>query len=106
MDDRRQDTRRDDRNEDHWDLPADRIEERRDDRQDYYDDRREYYDDRYRYSRGMRYSATWWAANSCSQVVVVELDGYSYYECNNAWFGRTYYGGEVTYTVVDAPEEY
>jgi hypothetical protein len=54
----------------------------------------------------MRYSATWWAANSCSQVVVVELDGYSYYECNNAWFGRTYYGGEVTYTVIDAPREY
>ncbi len=80
MDDRRQDTRR--------------------------DDRRDYYDDRRRYSRGVRYSASWWTSNSCSQEVVVVLDGYRYYQCNDAWFGRTYYGGEVTYTVIDAPEGY
>jgi hypothetical protein len=38
--------------------------------------------------------------------VIVVQDGYSYYQCNGAWFGRTYYGGEVTYTVIDAPQGY
>ena len=95
----------DDRHEDRPNSPADRVEERRDDRRDYYDDRRDYYEDR-RYARGVRYSASWWTSNSCSEAVVVVLDGYSYYQCNDAWFGRTYYGGEVTYTVIDAPEGY
>ena len=54
----------------------------------------------------MRYSSVWWTSHSCRLTVVVVHDGYSYYQCNDAWFGRTYYGGEVTYTVIDAPEGY
>jgi len=96
------DDRRDDRYEDRRDVP-DRVEERRENRQDYYDDRR---DDRRRYARGARYSAVWWTSNSCRQTIVVVQDGYSYYQCNGEWFGRSYYGGEVTYTVIDAPPGY
>jgi len=115
-DGRRRDDRRDDRrdyNDDRRDDRRDYNDDRRDDRRDYYDDRRDdrrdYYDDRrddHRYARGARYSSSWWISNSCSRTVVVVLDGYSYYQCNDSWFGRTYYGGEVTYTVVDAPEGY
>lgn len=102
MDDGGRDDRRDDRYEDDRDVP-DRVEDRRDDRRDYYDDRR---DDRRRYARGARYSAVWWTSNSCRQTIVVVQDGYSYYQCDGEWFGRSYYGGEVTYTVIDAPEGY
>ncbi len=96
------DDRRDDRYEDRRDVP-DRVEERRENRRDYYDDRQ---DDRRRYARGARYSAVWWTSNSCRQTIVVVQDGYSYYQCDGEWFGRSYYGGEVTYTVIDAPEGY
>jgi hypothetical protein len=101
---REMDDRRDDRYEDRPIPPADRVEERRDDRRDYYDDRRDYYDDRRDFARGARYSAVWWTSNSCPQTATVMLDGYTYYQCDDAWFGRTYYGGEVTYTVIDAPQ--
>ena len=103
---REMDDRRDDRYEDRPIPPADRVEERRDDRRDYYDDRRDYYDDRRDFARGARYSTVWWTSNSCPQTATVMLDGYTYYQCDDAWFGRTYYGGEVTYTVIDAPEGY
>jgi hypothetical protein len=102
LDDRRGDQRRDDRYEDRPAVPE-RVEERRDDRRDYYDDRR---DDRRQFARGARYSAVWWTSNSCRQTVVVVQDGYSYYQCNGEWFGRSYYGGEVTYTVIDPPQGY
>ena len=95
--------RRDDRYEERRDPPPERVQERRDNRRDYYDDRR---DDRRDFARGARYSTVWWTSNSCSQTVVVVTDGYSYYQCNGTWFGRTYYGGEVTYTVIDAPPGY
>ena len=96
------DRRRGDSDEDRRDVP-DRVEERRGDRRDYYDDRR---DDRRRYARGARYSTVWWSSNSCRQTVIVVQDGYSYYQCNGEWFGRSYYGGEVVYTVIDAPAGY
>jgi hypothetical protein len=102
VDQRRSDDRRDDRNEDRPVAPE-RVEERRENRRDYYDDRR---DDRRQFARGVRYSSVWWTSNSCRQTIVVVQDGYSYYQCNGAWFGRTYYGGEVTYTVIDAPQGY
>jgi len=102
MDDRREDARRDRRDDDRPNSPEDRVEDRR----DYYDDRRDDYQDRRRFARGGRYSAVWWTSNSCSQTVVVVVDGYSYYQCNDTWFSRTYYGGEVTYTVTDAPPGY
>lgn len=72
--------------------------ERRENRRDYYDDRRDFV-------RGMRYSASWWG-RSCSRATIVVADGYTYYRCDNTWFGRTYYGGEVLYTVVDTPPGY
>jgi hypothetical protein len=104
IDDRRRDDRYDDRP--HENIDRDRVEERRDDHRDYYDDRRDYYDDRRDFARGARYSAVWWSSNSCVNAVVVKVDGYTYYQCNGAWFSRTYYGGEVTYTVTDAPAGY
>lgn len=88
---------RDDRDVDRRRGPVAR--ERRDDRRDYYDDRRDF-------ARGARYSAVWWSSNSCSDAVVVHVDGYTYYQCDNEWFGRSYYGGEVVYTVTDAPSGY
>ncbi len=102
MDDRREDARRDRRDDDRLNSREDRVEDRR----DYYDDRRDNYQDRRRVARGGRYSAVWWTSNSCSQTVVVVVDGYSYYQCNDTWFSRTYYGGEVTYTVTNAPPGY
>jgi|GEM_PF-1841310 len=100
--DSRLDDRRDEREVDRRDVP-DRVEERRENRRDYYDDRR---DDRRRYVRGTRYSAVWWTSNTCRQTIVVVQDGYSYYQCDGEWFGRSYYGGEVVYTVIDAPVGY
>ena len=102
LDDRRGDDRRDDRHEDRPVVPE-RVEERRDNRRDYYDDRR---DDRRQFARGARYSSVWWTSNSCRQTVFVVQDGYSYYQCNGEWFGRSFYGGEVTYPVIDAPQGY
>ena len=96
------DDRRDDRHEDRPVVPE-RVEERRENRRDYYDDRR---DDRRQFARGARYSSVWWTSNSCRQTIVVVQDGNSYYQCNGEWFGRSYYGGEVTYTVIEAPQGY
>jgi hypothetical protein len=96
------DDRRQDRYEDRP-VEPERVQERRETRRDYYDDRR---DDRRRFARGARYSSVWWTSNSCRQTVVVVQDGYSYYQCDGEWFGRSYYGGEVTYTVTDAPQGY
>jgi len=95
--------RRDDRYEERRDPPPERVQERRENRRDYYDDRR---DDRRDFARGTRYSTVWWTSNSCARTVFVVVDGYSYYQCDGTWFGRTYYGGEVTYTVIDAPQGY
>ena len=86
--------------------PADSRRERIEERRDYYDDRREDYADDRRLARGVRYSSVWWNSNSCSTTDVVVVDGYSYYRCEDNWFGRTYYGGEVTYTVIDPPPGY
>ena len=96
------------------DRPADRpvsperrpvARERRENRRDHYDDRRDYYDDRRHFARGRRYSASWWG-RSCSSATIIVADGYTYYRCDETWFGRTYYGGEVIYTVIDAPPGY
>ena len=97
---RNPDLDRDDRYEDRRDAPIPRpvARERREDRRDYYDDRRDF-------ARGATYTAVWWG-QSCSNATVVVVDDYSYYECNDAWFSRTYYGGEVIYTVTDAPSGY
>lgn len=101
------DARETDRGVDREDMDRQEIADRREDtRQDYYDDRRDYRDDRRALARGARYSAVWWSSNSCQSAVVVEVDGYTYYQCDGAWFSRTYYGGEVTYTVTDAPPGY
>ncbi len=95
--------------EDRRNERRDDYDDRRDDRRDYYDDRRDdrrdYYDDRRHYARGRRYSASWWT-RSCSRATIVIVDGYTYYRCDNFWFSRTYYGGDVIYTVTDTPPGY
>ena len=90
----------DDRYEDRREaqIPRPVARERREDRRDYYDDRRDF-------ARGATYTAVWWG-QSCSNATVVVVDRYTYYECDGAWFSRTYYGGEVIYTVTDAPPGY
>ena len=50
----------------------------------------------------MTYSAGWWT-RSCDDASVVTVDSYTYYECDGTWFSRTYYGGDVIYTVTDPP---
>ena len=99
-DDRPQAARPDDRPVDRPVSPERRpvARERRENRRDYYDDRRHF-------ARGMRYSASWWG-RSCSRATIIVSDGYTYYRCDDTWFGRTYYGGEVIYTVIDAPPGY
>jgi len=44
----------------------------------------------------------WWS-NSCSSATVIVAEGYTYYHCESYWFSRSYYSGEVVYTVVDTP---
>ena len=102
---RDRDRTREDRYDDRRDDRRDVYDDRRDDRRDYYDDRRDYYDDRRAFVRGARYSASWWRS-SCSQASVVVVDDYTYYGCDDEWFSRTYYGGEVVYTVTDPPRGY
>ena len=97
-DDRRGDDRQD-RRDDY--READREPPGR----EYREDRVDRYSDRRAFARGATYSSTWYRSQSCSDEVVV-VDGYSYYRCDDVWFGRTYYGGEVIYTVVDAPPGY
>lgn len=83
--------------------------DRQDDRRDRYEDRqdyrRNYYEDRRQFARGVRYSASWWG-RSCTTTTIVVSGSYTYYKCENAWFSRTYYSGELVYTVVDAPPGY
>lgn len=69
------------------------------------DERRDYYEDRRDFRRGAVYYSSWWST-SCTYAEVVETGGYTYYKCEGAWFSRTYYGGEVIYTVTDAPPGY
>ena len=98
-----------DRRNERRDDGRDYYDDRRDDRRDYYDDRRDdrrdYYEIRRHYVRGARYSASWWT-RSCSRATIVVADGYTYYRCDDYWFSRTYYGGDVIYTVTDAPPGY
>ncbi len=92
--------------DDRRDRPDEERSERRDDRrQDIREDRDEFYADRRVFVRGETYTAAWYDSQSCPDRVVV-VDGYSYYECNDSWFGRSYYGGEVIYTVTDPPPGY
>lgn len=82
-----------------------RLERRDDRRQDLREERHEFYADRRAFVRGATYTAAWYDSQSCPDRVVI-VDGYSYYECNDSWFGRSYYGGEVIYTVTDPPSGY
>jgi hypothetical protein len=84
----------------------DRVrDERRDRRDDYRDDRR----DRARRHRAWRHGTQLtyveWTDYDCSNEEVVD-GGASLFECDGVWFVRTYYGGEVVYTVTDPPSGY
>lgn len=113
--DRRQGARddRDDLREERRDF----IEERQEDRQDFvkdrYDDRRDFIDDmdeeRWRRYRRHRY---WWRGHRhyttvvyrsepCPDIIVV--NDHRYYHCDEMWYDRVYYEGDVNYMVVSAP---
>ena len=87
----------------------DRVrDERRDRRDDYLDDR----DDRRGRARrhrawrhGTQLTYVEWTDSDCSNEEVLD-GGASLFECDGVWFVRTYYGGDVVYTVTDAPSGY
>ena len=66
--------------------------------------RREVREER-RWRRGVRLGYVDWDEADCGEDYV-EVDGYRYYSCDGSWFSRTYYGGEVVYTVTDPPPGY
>jgi hypothetical protein len=69
------------------------------------DDRRDWYNDRYRYRVGVSISYSTFSSLSCT-TTSVNVDGVTYYRCDNDWYSRAYSGGNVTYVVVKAPAGY
>ena len=94
------------------DRLADRQDHRdkvREDRQDFADDvrddRRDWYNDRYRYRVGVSITYSTFSSLSCT-TSSVNVNGVTYYRCDNDWYSRAYSGGNVTYVVVKAPAGY
>ena len=105
----RSDNRSGDRSGDRGNLSNEQketVDDRRNDRRERVDDRRytndEYYEDRYDYAVGVAVSSSHFHSQTCT-VTTVAVQGTTYYQCSNTWYNRTYTGGSVTYTVVNAP---
>jgi hypothetical protein len=83
-----------------------KVDDRRNDRRERVDDRfytnDEYYEDRYDYAVGVALSSSRFHSQTCT-VTTVSVEGTTYYQCSSTWYNRTYSGGSVTYTVVNAP---
>lgn len=98
----------DDRN-DRLDDRQDHRDNVREDRQDFADDvrddRRDWYNDRYRYRVGVSITYATFSSLSCT-TSSVNVNGVTYYRCDNDWYSRAYSGGNVTYVVVKAPAGY
>ena len=94
---------------DRQDDIQDARKERREDWQDYgddvRDDRRDWYNDRYRYRVGVSITYSTFSSLSCT-TSSVNVNGVTYYRCDNDWYSRAYSGGNVTYIVVKAPAGY
>jgi hypothetical protein len=69
------------------------------------DDRRDWYNDRYRYRVGVSITYATFSSLSCT-TTSVNVNGVTYYRCDNDWYSRAYSGGNVTYVVVKAPAGY
>ena len=87
----------------------DNRKENREDWQDHADDvrddRRDWYNDRYRYRVGVSLTYATFRSLSCT-TSSVNVNGVTYYRCDNDWYSRAYSGGNVTYVVVKAPAGY
>jgi len=64
----------------------------------------EWYDDRRRWAIGTAVTASAFRSLSCASSTVV-VNGVTYYNCDNTWYNRAYRGGNVTYIVVNAPQQ-
>ncbi len=83
-------------------VAPDRVREERIDRRD---DRHDRARRRRAWRHGTQLSYVEWNDYDCGNHEVV-ADGDNLFECEGTWFIQTYYGGEVVYTVTDAPSEY
>jgi hypothetical protein len=92
-DDREPDRDRDDRRDDDYDRDRDPDRDR--DRHDVARRHRAWY-------RGDQISYIEYREYNCDEDAVV-VDGDKYYRCEGSWFVRTYYGGEMVYTVTESP---
>ena len=78
------------------------LENRQDNRNEYYDDRNEFYDDWGYYGVGTSITVVTFNSLSCT-TTSARVGGVTYYDCGGTWYNRTYSGGAVNYVVVDAP---
>ena len=96
---------RNDRLDDRQDHRDNVREDRQDFADDVRDDRRDWYNDRYRYRVGVSITYSTFSSLSCT-TSSVNVNGVTYYRCDNDWYSRAYSGGNVTYVVVKAPAGY
>ena len=96
---------RNDRLDDRQDHRDNVREDRQDFADDVRDDRRDWYNDRYRYRVGVSITYATFSSLSCT-TSSVNVNGVTYYRCDNDWYSRAYSGGNVTYVVVKAPAGY
>lgn len=87
---------------DRRDQAKQRLENRQDNRNEYYDDRNEFYDDWRYYGVGTSITVVTFNSLSCT-TTSTRVGGVTYYDCGGTWYNRTYSGGTVNYIVVDAP---
>jgi hypothetical protein len=87
---------------DRRDQAKQRLENRQDNRNEYYDDRNEFYDDWRYYGVGTSITVVTFNSLSCT-TTSTRVGGVTYYDCGGTWYNRTYSGGTVNYVVVDAP---
>ena len=54
---------------------------------------------------GVRLSVGSYHALTCRRTIIIH-GGITYYGCGTVWYNQVYYGGQVTYIVVETPPGY
>ncbi len=54
---------------------------------------------------GVRLSVGSYNALTCRRTIIIH-SGITYYGCGTVWYNQVYYGGQVTYIVVETPPGY
>lgn len=54
---------------------------------------------------GVRLSVGSYHALTCRRTIIIH-SGITYYGCGTVWYNQVYYGGQVTYIVVETPPGY